>query len=71
MAAITEAMHDHIAAPRAAVRVWITEFPSTDYMAGGELLADKQTRLANSEQRTSRPTPDRSTQPNGERRSDP
>ena len=45
MAAITEAMHEHIGAPRESVRVWIGEFPSTDFMAGGELLADKQARL--------------------------
>jgi len=46
MDAITDAMHEHIGAPREAVRVWINEFPNTDFMAGGELLADKQQRLA-------------------------
>ncbi len=46
MDAITDAMATHIGAPRTAVRVWINEFPSTDFMAGGELLADKQRRLA-------------------------
>ena len=46
MEAITEAMHEHIGAPRESVRVWIDEFPNTDYMAGGELLKDKQERLA-------------------------
>lgn len=46
MAAITEAMHEHVGAPRESVRVWIDEFPNTDFMAGGELLADKQARLA-------------------------
>ena len=46
MHAITEAMHEHIGAPRESVRVWIDEFPNTDYMAGGELLKDKQERLA-------------------------
>ncbi len=46
MDAITDAMHEHIGAPRTAVRVWISEFPNTDFMAGGELLADKQARLA-------------------------
>lgn len=46
MAAITDAMHEHIGAPRESVRVWINEFPNTDFMAGGELLADKQARLA-------------------------
>lgn len=46
MDAITDAMHEHIGAPREAVRVWINEFPNTDFMAGGELLKDKQERLA-------------------------
>ena len=46
MAAITDAMEEHIGAPRESVRVWITEMSPTDYMAGGELLADKQARLA-------------------------
>lgn len=46
MSAITDAMHEHIGAPRESVRVWINEFPNTDFMAGGELLKDKQERLA-------------------------
>lgn len=46
MDAITDAMHEHIGAPRESVRVWITEMEPTDFMAGGELLADKQKRLA-------------------------
>lgn len=46
MEAITQAMADHVGAPIATVRVWIDEFPNTDFMAGGELLADKQARLA-------------------------
>lgn len=46
MEAITDAMVEHIGAPRSAVRVWINEFPNTDFMAGGELLKDKQERLA-------------------------
>lgn len=46
MAAITDAMHEHLGAPRESVRVWINEFSNTDFMAGGELLADKQARLA-------------------------
>lgn len=44
--AISEAMHEHIGAPRDSVRVWINEFAATDFMAGGELLSDKQARLA-------------------------
>ena len=46
MSAITDAMHEHIGAPRESVRVWINEFPNTDFMAAGEVLADKQARLA-------------------------
>lgn len=46
MEAITQAMVDTVGAPRESVRVWIDEFPNTDFMAGGELLADKQARLA-------------------------
>ncbi len=44
--AMTDAMVEHLGAPRESVRVWITEFEATDYMAGGELLADKRKRLA-------------------------
>ena len=47
MEAITDAMVDTIGSPRESIRVWITEMvPNTDFMAGGELLADKQARLA-------------------------
>ncbi|MBT8240359.1 MAG: 2-hydroxymuconate tautomerase family protein [Acidimicrobiia bacterium] len=46
MNAITDAMETHIGAPRSSVRVWITEMDNTDFMAGGELLADKQARVA-------------------------
>jgi 4-oxalocrotonate tautomerase len=45
MTAMTDAMVEHLGAPRESVRVWINEFPNTDFMAGGELLADKQARL--------------------------
>ncbi|MDJ0962358.1 MAG: 2-hydroxymuconate tautomerase [Acidimicrobiia bacterium] len=44
--ALTDAAVDSIGAPRDSVRVWITEVEATDFMAGGELLADKQARLA-------------------------
>jgi 4-oxalocrotonate tautomerase len=44
--AITNAVVDTIGAPLDTVRVWINEFPATDYMAGGELLADQRARLA-------------------------
>lgn len=46
MTAITDAVVEHLGSPRASVRVWIDEFPSTDFMAGGETLADKQAREA-------------------------
>lgn len=46
MNAITDAMEEHVGAPRDSVRVWISEFSNTDYMAAGELLIDKQARLA-------------------------
>lgn len=46
MAAITDAVVETLDAPRDSVRVWITEVSDLDYMAGGELLADKQQRLA-------------------------
>jgi|APDOM4702015248_1054824.scaffolds.fasta_scaffold435616_2 4-oxalocrotonate tautomerase len=46
MAAITDAVVEHLGAPLDSVRVWIDEFPAVDYMAAGELLADKQARLA-------------------------
>lgn len=46
MAAITDAVVNTLDAPRDSVRVWITEMSNLDYMAGGELLAHKQQRLA-------------------------
>ncbi len=44
--AIADAIHDSIGAPRDSIRVWVTEVESTDFLAGTEILADKQTRLA-------------------------
>lgn len=46
MTAITDAVVNELGAPRDTVRVWITEMPDTDYMAGGELLSVKKARLA-------------------------
>ena len=46
MNAMTDAMVEHLGAPRESVRVWINEFADTEFMAGGELLADKKARLA-------------------------
>ncbi len=42
LAAITEAVHQTIGAPVESIRVWIDEFPRTEYMAAGRLLADKE-----------------------------
>ncbi len=51
MTAITDAVEEHLGAPRDSVRVWITEMDPTDYMAAGELLADKRARLAQEAER--------------------
>jgi 4-oxalocrotonate tautomerase len=42
LTAVTEAVHSSIGAPVASIRVWIAEFEPTEYMAAGELLADRQ-----------------------------
>jgi 4-oxalocrotonate tautomerase len=44
--AIADAIHDSIGAPRDSIRVWVTEGENTDFLAGTEILADKQARLA-------------------------
>jgi 4-oxalocrotonate tautomerase len=46
MAAITDAVEEHLGASRDSIRVWVTEMDDTDFMAAGELLADKRARLA-------------------------
>ena len=46
MTAMTDSMVEHLDADPDSVRVWISEFPATDFMAAGELLADKRARLA-------------------------
>jgi 4-oxalocrotonate tautomerase len=46
MTAITEAMVEHLGVARESVRVWISEMEDVEFMAGGELLADKRARLA-------------------------
>ncbi|NIS33588.1 MAG: 2-hydroxymuconate tautomerase family protein [Actinobacteria bacterium] len=40
LAAVTQAVHESIGASLPSIRVWIQEFPRTDYMAAGELAAD-------------------------------
>lgn len=44
--AIADAIHDSIGAPRDSIRVWVTEVDNTDFLAGTEILAEKQARLA-------------------------
>ncbi len=43
---ITQVVHETVGAPVDSIRVWISEFAPTDFIAGGEILADKRTRLA-------------------------
>ena len=45
MTGMTDLTEKVIGAPRDSIRVWINEFPDTDYMASGELLKDKRARL--------------------------
>ena len=45
MTGITDLTEKVIGAPRDSIRVWINEFPDTDYMAAGELLKEKRARL--------------------------
>lgn len=44
--AVTQAVHQSIGAPIASIRVWITEFDDTEFIAGGEIMADRTARLA-------------------------
>jgi 4-oxalocrotonate tautomerase len=48
--AIADAIHDSIGAPRDSIRVWVTEVENTDFLAGTEILVDKQARLAREQQ---------------------
>lgn len=41
MEAITEAVVTSVGAPRPSVRIWINEFETNEFMAGGELLSDR------------------------------
>lgn len=40
--AITVAVHESIGAPVASIRVWIHEFPATDFIAGGQLASERE-----------------------------
>jgi 4-oxalocrotonate tautomerase len=44
--AITQAVHESLGAPVASIRVWIHEFGPHEFIAGGEIYADRQARLA-------------------------
>ncbi|MCB1001665.1 MAG: tautomerase family protein [Acidimicrobiales bacterium] len=46
MAAVTQAAHDTLGAPIPSIRVWITEFEPTEFMAGGETMAERRAREA-------------------------
>ena len=48
--AIADAIHESIGAPRDSIRVWVTEVENTDFLAGTEILADKQARIRQQEQ---------------------
>lgn len=45
MSEITNVTEKLIGAPRQSIRVWINEFPDTDYMAAGETLKEKRKRI--------------------------
>lgn len=57
--AIADAIHDSIGAPRDSIRVWVTEVENTDFLAGTEVLVDKQARLA---REAARPRPEQQAQ---------
>ena len=44
LGAVTEAVQTSIGAPLDSIRIWIAEFEPTEYMAAGELMADRQAR---------------------------
>ena len=48
--AIADAIHVSIGAPRDSIRVWVNEVEDTDFLAGTEILADRQARLAQEQQ---------------------
>jgi 4-oxalocrotonate tautomerase len=43
---ITQVMHETVGAPIESIRVWINEFEPTEFIAGGEILADRRARQA-------------------------
>ena len=45
LASVTEAVHSSIGASLPSIRVWIQEFSSEEYMAAGELAADRKKKI--------------------------
>jgi 4-oxalocrotonate tautomerase len=41
---ITRTVQETLGSPLSSIRVWIDEFSPDDYMAAGELMADKRAR---------------------------
>jgi 4-oxalocrotonate tautomerase len=50
LVAVADAIHESIGAPRDSIRVWVTEVENTDFLAGTEILSEKQARLAQAAQ---------------------
>jgi 4-oxalocrotonate tautomerase len=46
LASVTHAVQESIGAPLESIRVWINEFSAAEYMASGELLADRRAAAA-------------------------
>ena len=42
LASVTEAVHESIGASLQSIRVWIHEFSDENYMAAGQLAADRK-----------------------------
>ncbi len=42
LGAVTRAVQESVGAPLETIRVWIAEFPPTDYMIAGVLAADRK-----------------------------
>ena len=39
--AVTAAVHQSLGAPLPSIRVWVSEFAPDEYMAGGQLLSER------------------------------
>ncbi|MFC2158456.1 2-hydroxymuconate tautomerase [Acidobacteriota bacterium] len=40
--AVTKAIHTSIGAPLPTIRIWIQEFPPSEYMVAGELASERK-----------------------------